>query len=268
MPISTRSVLPKTLPQRIKEAAALHLGKPVCVEASLSGRELQSAGGSTLVCLACRVGNECWIAGASLWHPDDNKIMEQACRIRHTGCYGNIPGRFTSSGLLRPPDCQPMTDIMSPEKRRQLMSRIRATNTTPERYVNALLEASDVDYDRHARDLPGRPDFVFRPQQLALFVDGDFWHGWRLPVWRHRLSDKWRSKIEKNRQRDHRNHRQLRRMGWTVLRIWEHQIETDVVRCVVKVLETLGKPHINRNELAAVYTSLPPLKRRNRLPRP
>ena len=57
-------------------------------------------------------------------------------------------------------------------------------------------------------------------------------------------------------------------MGWTVLRIWEHQIETDVVRCVVKVLETLGKPHINRNELAAVYTSLPPLKRRNRLPRP
>ena len=161
-----------------------------------------------------------------------------------------------------------MPDIMSPEKRRLLMSRIRSTDTAPERYVDTLLKAVPVAYERHAGDLPGRPDFVFRDQQIAVFVDGDFWHGWRLPVWQHRLSEKWQAKIGENRRRDTRNHQKLRRMKWTVIRIWEHQIETNVVRCVVRIVEALQLPRIDRDAIETAYAGLPPLRRRNRLPKP
>lgn len=91
----------------------------------------------------------------------------------------------------------------------------------------------------HARDLLGRPDFVFRECQLVVFVDGDFWHGWRFSVWRDKLSAKWEQKIESTRRRDSRVHRSSRRAGWRVLRIWEHQIERDLDACVRRVLTAI-----------------------------
>ncbi len=126
-------------------------------------------------------------------------------------------------------------DIMSVEKRSALMSRIKGTNTGPERKMAAALEALDLVWESHARDLPGRPDFVFREAQVAVFVDGDFWHGWRFPAWRHKLSEKWEQKIEATRLRDRKNHRRLRRMGWIVLRFWEHSVERDVNTLAAKV---------------------------------
>ena len=90
--------------------------------------------------------------------------------------------------------------------------------------------------ERHARDLPGRPDFVHRDQRVAVFVDGDFWHGWHFPRWSHKLTPFWAEKIGKNRARDLRNFRRLRRAGWTVVRIWEHQIK----RSPEKVASRLG----------------------------
>lgn len=81
--------------------------------------------------------------------------------------------------------------------------------------------------EMQVRDLPGRPDFVFRDRRIAIFVDGDFWHGWRFPVWGHKLAPFWAEKISKNRDRDRRNYAKLRRAGWSVVRIWEHQIEKE-----------------------------------------
>src|SRR5712692_1711575 len=107
-----------------------------------------------------------------------------------------------------------MTDIMSPAKRSQLMSRIKGKNTTPERYLCALLRASGVRFHQHDRALPGRPDFVFPDGRVAVYVDGDFWHGWRFPRWQHRLARFWRDKIAGNRERDARNFRKFRRKGW------------------------------------------------------
>jgi len=89
------------------------------------------------------------------------------------------------------------------------------------------------------RALPGRPDFVFAAARVAVFVDGDFWHGWRFPQWRDKLSEKWEAKIEATRRRDARNYRKLRRMGWKVVRLWEHQIERDMSSCLEKVLSAL-----------------------------
>lgn len=127
-------------------------------------------------------------------------------------------------------------DIMSPEKRSALMARIKGRDTGPELQMGLMLKQSRIRYETHARDLPGRPDFVFRRARVAVFVDGDFWHGWRFPTWRLKLSEKWEEKIAANRRRDTRNHAKLRRSGWTVVRIWEHQMERDPGACLRRIL--------------------------------
>ena len=134
-----------------------------------------------------------------------------------------------------------MGDIVSPDVRGRIMARIRSKNTGPERLIAMALLQKGIRLERHARDLPGRPDFVDRRSKLAVFIDGSFWHGWRFPLWKHKLSVKWQLKIDGNRKRDQRNFAQLRRSGWRVLRIWEHQIEKDPDSCVAKVRAALEK---------------------------
>src|SRR5689334_7020391 len=98
-------------------------------------------------------------------------------------------------------------DIMDSATRSLLMSRIKGKDTGPERLLARALRASGIRFRQYANDLPGRPDFVFRKLRVVVFVDGDFWHGWRFSLWRHKLSEKWQVKIEGNRQRDSRNFR-------------------------------------------------------------
>ena len=85
---------------------------------------------------------------------------------------------------------RPSRDIMSPEKRSALMARIPGMHTGPERLVAEILKSLEVTYESHCSDLPGQPDFVFREIKLAIFIDGDFWHGWRFPAWWHKLTGK------------------------------------------------------------------------------
>ena len=129
-----------------------------------------------------------------------------------------------------------MGDIMSPAARSAVMSRIHGKDTGPERTIFRELRRRGVYFSKHAKDLPGRPDILFRRIKLAVFIDGDFWHGWRFPLWRHKLSPKWRVKIESNRKRDRRNVRKLSRLGWNVLRVWEHQVESGLETCVDRIL--------------------------------
>jgi DNA mismatch endonuclease (patch repair protein) len=138
---------------------------------------------------------------------------------------GNAPVSGTHQG-----------DIMSPETRSRVMARIKGRNTRPERVIFVALEACGLPFTRHADNLPGRPDIVFDDVKLAVFIDGDFWHGWRFPLWEHKLSEKWRNKIAATRKRDQRNFCRLRREGWRVIRIWEHQVESDPAKCVARIL--------------------------------
>lgn len=131
---------------------------------------------------------------------------------------------------------------MSPEKRSALMSRIRGKNTGPERAVGAIVAGLGLKAEFHARDLPGRPDLVLRGRRIVIFVDGDFWHGWRFPVWRNKLSEKWELKIAANRRRDALNHARLRRAGWLVIRIWEHQLEGDPEGVAARLQAMLLQP--------------------------
>lgn len=119
------------------------------------------------------------------------------------------------------------------------MSRIRGKGTKPEKMLAELLDAKGLVWKSHVKSLPGSPDFVFEIDKVAVFVEGDFWHGWRFPQWRHKLPPKWQDKIEKNRSRDLRNHRKLRRAGWKVIRIWEHQLVRNPAKCVDRILAAL-----------------------------
>lgn len=137
-------------------------------------------------------------------------------------------------------------DIMSPEKRSKLMGRIRGRGTKCELAVAALLRSAGLKFEEHARDLPGRPDFVLREAKVAVFVDGDFWHGWRFPRWRLKLSEHWEAKIAGNMKRDQRNFRRLRRSGWKVVRVWEHQVEAIPHGCIERIVAAARK---GRSEL-------------------
>jgi DNA mismatch endonuclease (patch repair protein) len=131
-------------------------------------------------------------------------------------------------------------DVMTVEQRSACMSRIRGKDTGPELFVLGLLDEIGLEPESHARDLPGRPDFVLREWSIAIFVDGDFWHGWRFPQWRHKLAPFWQEKIEANRRRDGRNHAKLRRSGWRVVRIWEHQIERQSEYVKQKIIDVIA----------------------------
>ena len=92
----------------------------------------------------------------------------------------------------------------------------------------------------NAKDLPGRPDFVFDAERVALFADGCFWHGcpdcYRRPA---SSQDYWDAKVNKNMARDERNDSELIEMGWTPVHVWEHEL-ADLENVRSKVLAKLN----------------------------
>lgn len=132
-----------------------------------------------------------------------------------------------------------MPDNLTPEQRSYCMSRIKGKDTGLELRVRSALHRRGLRFRKHVKELPGKPDIVFRKNRVAVFVDGDFWHGYRFPSWEDKISDFWKRKISKNRERDAANHRKLRQMGWTVIRLWQHEIEVDFDACIDRILATV-----------------------------
>src|SRR5437588_9644116 len=118
------------------------------------------------------------------------------------------------------------SSIRGPRKRdvvRKVMQANRSTGTQPEVAVERLLRGARIPFARHVASVLGKPDFVVR-HKVAIFVDGDFWHGFRFALWKGQLSAYWVTKIQRTRRRDRRTFAALRRQGWKVIRIWEHQL--------------------------------------------
>lgn len=122
-----------------------------------------------------------------------------------------------------------MTDTLTSKERSERMSRVRSADTKPEMFVRRLVHGVGYRYRLHRRDLPGTPDLVFPSKRRVIFVHGCFWHRHpdsgcalaRLP--KSRL-DFWKAKLEGNRERDVKNQRELRELGWNVMVIWECQL--------------------------------------------
>ncbi len=117
-----------------------------------------------------------------------------------------------------------MSDHLTSAQRSRAMKRVKLKDGSLEKLVQRELRVRGLRFQRHVRSLPGSPDIVFPNERVAVFVDGDFWHGWRLPAWEHQLSKFWRDKLRGNRARDQRNFRRLRTRGWKVIRIWQHEL--------------------------------------------
>jgi DNA mismatch endonuclease (patch repair protein) len=126
-------------------------------------------------------------------------------------------------------------DNLTREQRSYMMSRVRSKDTQPELLVRKLAHARGLRFRKHCKHLHGCPDLMFARARVVVFVDGDYWHGWRFPQWRNKLAPYWKEKIEGNRRRDRRNFRKLRREGWLVIRLWEHQIKCDADGCIDRI---------------------------------
>ena len=125
------------------------------------------------------------------------------------------------------------------------MSRVKQKDTDIEKTIRSELHRRGCRFRKHVPDLPGRPDVVFQKAKVAVFIDGDFWHGYRFPEWEHKVSDFWKNKIGKNRARDQKNFRKLRTMGWRVIRIWQHEVRDDPDACIVRILSALNQRHMS-----------------------
>ena len=116
-----------------------------------------------------------------------------------------------------------MTDTLTPDERSIRMSKVRSKgNRSTELRMVHLMKGAGITGWRRGVPLPGKPDFVFRPAKIAIFIDGCFWHG--CP--RHQRVPKsniefWALKLDSNAKRDMKVNSVLRAAGWKVIRIWE-----------------------------------------------
>ena len=132
----------------------------------------------------------------------------------------------------------------------EIMRAVRSNDTSPELLFRKILWSKGYRYSIHAEKLPGKPDVVLTTDRVAIFIDGDFWHGGQ---WRKRKllaledqfsksdsKDYWLKKIRANMRRDCQSSSALVQNGWTVLRFWESQIIKDVEGCVNMTIEAIS----------------------------
>ena len=137
-----------------------------------------------------------------------------------------------------------MPDIFSRKKRSAVMSLIRGSgNKDTELRLIQVFRANVITGWRRGSKLPGKPDFVFPKLKTAVFVDGCFWHG--CP--KHGTKPKnraafWLAKLTGNKARDRRVNRELRKRGWTVVRVWEHELRrSDEAKLIRRLFRVLGR---------------------------
>jgi len=154
----------------------------------------------------------------------------------------NVLRKRTNNYLGRNLSKKREEDRISKEDRSNLMSKIRSKNTKFEqRFILELKKYTKNKFETNIKELKGKPDIVFKKYNLCVFLDSDFWHGWQYPRWKHLLkNDFWRSKIEANRKRDKKNTQHLKRNGWNVIRIWEHNINKDITKEIERILKVIN----------------------------
>ena len=125
-------------------------------------------------------------------------------------------------------------DRLTPEQRHKNMKAIKGKDSKIERILRRELWARGLRYRKNSKNVYGCPDIVFIGKKIAVFCDGEFWHGYD---WENRVNDIksnqafWISKIERNMQRDKEVESELRRQGWTVFRFWGNEITKNYVKC-------------------------------------
>lgn len=132
-------------------------------------------------------------------------------------------------------------DVFTPEKRSAVMRAVKGADTGPEMEVRRLVHRMGYRYGLHCKDLPGRPDLVFRRLRKVVFVHGCFWHKHRCPAGRVPATRRqyWAEKLDSNTRRDRRHCAELRKAGWDVLTVWECELR-DIERLEGKLRRFLA----------------------------
>lgn len=126
--------------------------------------------------------------------------------------------------------------------RSQLMSRIKSKNTQPEQILRKALWHSGVRYRKNVKSMKGTPDIVIAKHRIIIFVDGEFWHGYKWDEKRKKIKSNrgfWIPKIERNIQRDIEVNKYYESNGWSVLRFWEYEIRKKLDTCLSDVFELI-----------------------------
>lgn len=111
--------------------------------------------------------------------------------------------------------------------RSRIMAKIKGKNSLAELKLRKALWSKNIRFRLHDSNLPGRPDIVIKKYKLAIFVDGEFWHGFQWDKNRKRIKSNrlyWIPKIERNMQKDFQVNSELRAMGYTVFRFWSQYV--------------------------------------------
>ncbi len=144
-----------------------------------------------------------------------------------------------------------MTDVFSKNKRSWIMSRVKGKDTKPEILVRSFLFKMGFRFRLHRNDLPGTPDIILPRHRKIIFVHGCFWHGHKNCTRSKRPAANknfWKEKLNSNIERDQKNYKDLKNLGWEVLVIWE--CETKNSEKLLEKLERFmydGRKKISKN---------------------
>ena len=134
-------------------------------------------------------------------------------------------------------------DKVSEEKRSKIMRAVKSHDSKIELEFRRALWSRGFRYRKNAKNYFGKPDIVLRKYKTVIFIDSCFWHGCeehlRMPSSRQ---DYWVGKIERNRKRDLEVNRYYHNSGWMVLRLWEHDMTTDLDKAINKTVNSLMNP--------------------------
>ena len=125
-----------------------------------------------------------------------------------------------------------MTDFMTPQQRSRAMSTVRGNDTQIERLVRSRLHEKGFRFRKNVSNLPGRPDIVLPKYNVAIFINGCFWHGHKNCPRSKRPKtnpDFWHAKLDKNIARDRINVEKLKSLGWDVLVVWTCEVKNSAV---------------------------------------
>jgi DNA mismatch endonuclease (patch repair protein) len=133
-------------------------------------------------------------------------------------------------------------DDLTPEQRHKCMSRIKSNNTSIEVLLCKALWHDGIRYRKSYSKLPGKPDIAITKYKIAIFCDGELWHGKNWETRKETIKTNrsyWIPKIERNISRDNENEKELENMGWIVLRFWGKEIKKNLKECVNQIKETI-----------------------------
>ncbi|WP_199118812.1 very short patch repair endonuclease [Pedobacter sp. ASV28] len=139
--------------------------------------------------------------------------------------------------VIKVPRFEESAGFYTTKQRSKTMAKIKGKNSVPELLLRKALWAKNIRFRIHRNDLLGRPDLVIEKYKLAIFIDGDFWHGYQWNDRKPKTNQKfWLPKIERNMQRDRFVKQSLEGMGYTVMRFWEHEVKHHLMVCVNQVM--------------------------------